>query len=432
MKRIFSQSPERSAKGFTLVEILVSTALVVAIMALLLNTVDQTQKIWMRSRSKATQFQAARNAFEAMSRRMSQATLNTYWKAHDVNIDATSGNFRFRRQGEFQFVSGPTTRFFTAAPSSVEGLNEPVDDCYPTHAVFFHAPLGSTDLTHTENKEEVRVFRALDSMMNACGYFIEFGDDPDRPRFFRDMQPKYPERNRYRLMEMTVPAERLNIYYRPKDNPVLSDPRIFAEDLTYYTGMVDVSRNSQSFVRPLWMKEAFRRETVPSSSGKYRFKYARVMAENIVGMIILPKLAERDRRTSSGQADPKALELAPSFEFDTWRVLAGGTATPLGVKGPNPAADNRARDNLLPPIVQVVMVAIDEPTAVRLNLQAGNLPKWFKGRFLRASTTDEFDQDLKDMTDAIRNDREFPNATFRIFTTDVVIRGSKWSRDPSS
>src|SRR6478752_9286474 len=156
MKKIPSQPFRLRSEGFTLVEILVSTALVVAIMGLLISTVDQTQKVWMRSRSKATQFQAARGAFEAMSRRMSQATLNTYWKAHDVNIDATTGNFRFRRQGEFQFVSGRATRFFTAAPSEVEGLSQPVEECYPTHAVFFHAPLGSTDLTKSEHGEELR------------------------------------------------------------------------------------------------------------------------------------------------------------------------------------------------------------------------------------------------------------------------------------
>jgi uncharacterized protein (TIGR02599 family) len=100
------------------------------------------------------------------------------------------------------------------------------------------------------NGVEVRTLRRLDSLMNACGYFLEFGDDPDRPKFFRDMQPKYPEKNRYRLMEMTVPAERFNIYSRPKDDARLSDPRVFAEDKTYYTGMVDVSRNPQAFVRP--------------------------------------------------------------------------------------------------------------------------------------------------------------------------------------
>jgi uncharacterized protein (TIGR02599 family) len=268
--------------------------------------------------------------------------------------------------------------------------------------------------------------------MNGCGYFIEFGDDPDRPKFFRDMQPKYPARNRYRLMELTVPSERLNIYARPRDDQRIFDPRIFAEDNSYYTGMVDAGRSPQSFVRPLWMKEAFKRETVPSASGLYRFKYARVMAENVVGLIILPKLAERDRRTSSGQVDPRALELAPNYEFDSWRVLAGGTATPLGLSGANAATDNRARDNLLPPIVQVIMIAIDEPTAIRANFQANDLPKWTKGRFVKVSTVDELDRDLKDMTDDIRSDARYPNVNFRIFTTDVVLRGSKWSRDPSS
>src|SRR5687767_7712873 len=106
-----SFTPSSPKRGFTLVEVLVSTALVVAIMALLLQTVDQTQRIWQRSRGKTTQFQAARSAFDIMARRLSQSTLNTYWISREALGFAKKGDFTYRRQSEIQFVCGPMERF---------------------------------------------------------------------------------------------------------------------------------------------------------------------------------------------------------------------------------------------------------------------------------------------------------------------------------
>src|SRR5258706_7147521 len=116
MKISFPSRHRRALTGFTLVEVLVSSVLIVGIMVLLLGTVDQTQRLWQRSRSKTTQFQSARAAFEAMSRRVAQATLNTYWKAHEEVVTSETAAFKFRRQGEMQFASGPAARLFDAAP----------------------------------------------------------------------------------------------------------------------------------------------------------------------------------------------------------------------------------------------------------------------------------------------------------------------------
>jgi hypothetical protein len=77
-------------------------------------------------------------------------------------------------------------------------------------------------------------------------------------------------------------------------------------------------------------------------------------------------------------------------------------------------------------------VAIDEPTAIRCNFQPDTLPKWTQDRFKHVTTVEEFDEDLKEFTKAIQNDVTYKNVNFRVFSTDVVIRGSKWSRDPSS
>jgi uncharacterized protein (TIGR02599 family) len=403
--------------------------------------VDQTQRVWQRTRSKTTQFQSARAAFDAMARRLSQATLNTYWRAHETDVTTEIAQLRFRRQSELQFISGPTTRFLQAGATPIKTGSDPINENFPTHAMFFHAPLGYTELTAAASAS-VPQFHDLDSLLTACGYFIEFGDDPSVPSFLRTMTDPPPPRYRYRLMEMTVPAEKFNIYQRPKDNDKLHDPRVFDErasaaNASYYDGMVDVGRKPiTNWVRPLWMKEALKRVDVTTTTPPIkRFQYARPMAENIIALIVIPKLAVKDRvAIGTKTLDPNALELAPFCEFDTWRVLSGGTVKDSVVTSED--IDNRARDNLLPPIVQLTMVAIDEPSAVRMDLKMTDKPFWTKNLFprpqVRMDKVSEYEDNMSRLETAIRDDPKNHNINYRIFTTDVVIRGSKWSRDPAS
>lgn len=218
-------------------------------------------------------------------------------------------------------------------------------------------------------------------------------------------------------MEMTIPSERLTTFARPTDDLGSSDPRTFDENNAYYGGMVDTNRNSKSnWVRPLWMKEAFARTTTTP----YRFTYAHVRAENVIALVILPKLAEKDRV-------PKAtdLELAPEYEFDSWRILAGKTT-----KDPvsNISLDNTARDNLLPPIIQVTMVAVDEKAVARFDPDASRIQTWTKGLFAKAKLVSDYTADIQTLEQRLIDDPYKPN--YRIFTADIVLRGSKWSRDP--
>jgi uncharacterized protein (TIGR02599 family) len=219
------------------------------------------------------------------------------------------------------------------------------------------------------------------------------------------------------------------------------DPRIFDEKAiggtaSYYGGMVDLSRTPiKAWVRPLWMKEALKRTVVPESNPVFsRFQYARPIAENVIALIVLPKLAVKDRVTSGNVADPNALELAPYYDFDTWRVLSGGDAQDAVVTSEK--VDNRARDNLLPPIVQLTMVAIDEVSAARMDLKLDGKPNWTKDLFpqpgVKVDKVKVYEDRMADLENAIRNDPNHPNINYRIFTTDVVIRGSKWSRDPKN
>ena len=404
---------------------MLSVAVIAALMYFMVATIDQTQKVWVRNSEKVSEFQSARSAFESMTRRLSQATLNAYWRAHDTDVASTKAAFKFRRQSELQFISGPTKRFFGASPE-VASLSKPLDQAYPTHAVFFQAPIGYTEEPPQTGTVKLPYYRNLDSLLTTCGYFIEYSSDPDRPPFINNMN--MPTKYRHRLMEMTIPTEHLTTFARPKDDLGYSDPRTFDEQNNYYGGMVDTNRSPKSnWVRPLWMKEAFIREAIPSSSGKMRFTYAHVRAENVIALIILPKLAEKDLVVPGSKSyDPTQLELAPSYEFDSWRILAGTTTAKDPVS--NISLDNTARDNLLPPIVQVTMVAVDEKAIARYGPTDTKIPAWTDHLFTKAKVVDDYTSDIKTLEQRLIDDPYKPN--YRVFTADIVLRGSKWSRDP--
>src|SRR5262245_32464200 len=111
MKRIVL--PDRIS-AFTLVEVMVSSALLVFIMVLVLSTVEQTQRVWSRAQSKISQFQSARNAYESLTRRLSQATLNTYYRAFDQDITTETAAFAYTRESELQFMTGPTAKVMSS------------------------------------------------------------------------------------------------------------------------------------------------------------------------------------------------------------------------------------------------------------------------------------------------------------------------------
>lgn len=451
--------------GFTLVELMVSTGLIALLMLLLLGTVDQTQNVWKRTTAKVAQFQASRAAFEAMNRRMSQATLNTYYRPTDTASGNSKAEYLFRRQSELQFISGhvsdattPSGRIpgiFTANPS-ITGLTRPPERAYPTHGVFFYAPLGITEEPGLTGFEATRRFRGLDAMLTACGYFIEYGDDPWRPKVLplaTDTEPGVPPRIRFRLIELSVPAEELMIYKRSdtvggnKYDPTLtvpasptsglvqvewkysSTPQFLNRSLGHYIGRTTTTGSGVSekissnptWVRPFWMENganlgALQRTSLNAANSTSRFAYGRVMADNVIALIILPKLAEKDRDKPT-----EVGSLAPEYQYDSWRIIkqdagAAGTA-------------NAVRDNKLPPIVQIVMVAIDETSALRL--ARNNIPDWtIRDRQLFTKIKDDADllADMAELEARLQKDK----INYRVFSTDVVMRSSKWSKDPAN
>jgi uncharacterized protein (TIGR02599 family) len=189
-----AQAPQREFSGivgrlrcrfaFTLVEILVSIAVLSLILVILMTVTVQLGNLWQKTSGQLEQFRGARLAFESLTRRLSQATLNTYW-----DYDDPANPTRYERQSELRFVMGDAVGLTGAVVPR------------PTHAVFFQAPLGFVDDASP----------GLANLLNTCGYFVEFGDnEAERPRIFGVTigAPRY----RYRLYEFMQPANELTLY----------------------------------------------------------------------------------------------------------------------------------------------------------------------------------------------------------------------------
>jgi uncharacterized protein (TIGR02599 family) len=340
-----------------LVELLVAVAVLLIIMGILLSATTQTSKLWRSTTAKMEQFRAARDAFEEITRHLSQATLNTYW-----DYDNAAAPTRYVRQSELRFISGNMGTLTTAPPAPKQ---------WPTQGAFFQAPLGFSEQTST---------LGLENLLNTWGYYIEFGDDSaQRPAIITPATA--PLRNRYRLMEMMEPSESLTLYKYTSgigffqsgkpNNPLY----VSSAPPSGYTG-----------------KEWF---TTPLNSGM-----SHVLAENIIALVILPKLSQAEDSTGTA--------LAPTYSYDSTATNANATINPK---------------NQLPPVVEVAMVAIDEASAIRLaQVQGTTMPDFGQGGlFANAST---METDLGKLQATLINQ----HVTFHVFTTNVAIKGAKWSR----
>ena len=207
MKRTSANSSAPAA--FTIVELLVSTVVLAVLMIAMVTAVDSVRRSVTSVRGKTQQFREARQAFELITKTLSQATLNTYWDYHYQDTgsntpptDSTAPPSAYIRHSELQFHIDQTARLLGGQATAAAS---------PGHAVFFQAPLG---LTLDQG--------SLGSLLNARGFAIQFGDDTaNRPPFLADyaIEP----RQRYRLIEYRPPAESSGqmagnaIYSRPVD-----------------------------------------------------------------------------------------------------------------------------------------------------------------------------------------------------------------------
>lgn len=204
-------------------------------------------------------------------------------------------------------------------------------------------------------------YRNLTNLFNARGYYLVFGSDERfKPSIFEET-PSF----RYRLMEYRPPAELNQIY-------------------------IDGDTERQS-------------DREPDYSEWFKFdlaEYSNPLAENIVAFIVAPR---------------DTLETSTEARRDTYSRIARDYTYDSNTH-PNPVFAQQ-----LPPLVRVTMVAIDDPSAIRLEAQYGNSPPELvkESAFL---DTGSFDSDVEDL----KNDLSELNVNHKVFSTMVAIRSSKW------
>ncbi len=373
----------RGRRGFTLVELLVATAVFLMVLGVVLQITDQTSKIWRSSSAKIQAFQEARAGFDAMSRNLAQATLNTYYDYYNTNNlprtamtnTAQLAAFvpqTYDRVSDLHFVSGQAATLLAASPAAVKTQ---------THAVFFQAPKGYSV-----------VYDGMDNAINACGYFLQFDDGSAVVPDFIKNAPGFKPRYRFRMMEMTQPTEELAIYG---------------------------NQSNDWFV-------------------KYAAANSRMIAENVIALVLLPKLS--DRQDDPAEAG-KGVSVAPGYNYNSrigfkaasdpsWSGFPPDEFTAYPTGGDPVKA---TRHHQLPPVVRMIMIVIDEASAVRLQGNGTGIPAAINlsatGLFTDATKLDADIQAVEDICNAKPGNLtgNTQKLTYRVFSSDIILRQAKWS-----
>jgi uncharacterized protein (TIGR02599 family) len=265
MKTPFPGSSRPGHNGFTLVEVLVSLAVLAVLLTIIAQVLGQVQKVWSAANSRVAQFREARRAMDRISTNLGQATLHTYLQHYYGGADPFAPPSKslnvapqgYVRYSELQFICGPASALLGGSTNTAG------------HAVFFQAPLGGATNAVAGTGS---AFVNLPTAMSACGYYVSYGSDERfRPPFLNQLS--HPIRERFRLYEYR-PTVDANVIYGDLTSPSPS-PGVPATD--WYTQTAD---------------------------------WSRPVAENIIYLVISPK-----RAASDGPGDPR--DISPAYTYNS-------------------------------------------------------------------------------------------------------------------
>ena len=378
-------------RAFTLVELLVSMVVLTLLLVLFTQLTTSTQKTIASTTGRLEEFRGARQAFEAITRRLGQATLNTYW---DYSYAAGNPNpTGYVRQSELRFISGSTVAL-GIAPASNPLLR-------PTHAIFFQAPLGLV--------ADTADYHGLENLLNTWGYCIEYSDDSQlRPGFLASLVQPPPLRYRFRLVELQEPSESFSLYQK---------------EAALNTG-TSTSGGNAAYTQKDWFTSAL--GNIPNSGDKNPPpRLVHVLAENIVALIILPKLTKADQKTAGGVSLYDDSSLSPYYLYDS--TSNNGQTSP-NTSPPDPDTPAARVDlnpkNQLPSVVQVTMVAVDEASFLRYQTSQRDRTAPPDFGFPSDARSINYNTDLQ----ALQNTLQKSRLNYRVFTTTVSLKSAKWSR----
>jgi len=373
----------RHIAGFTLIEMLVATTVLLLLMVGLLQLTGGVGQMWRSSSGKISAFQIARSAFATINRTLARSTLNTYNDYVDASENyrtiLNSGTFapnKFMRASELQFLCGPTALLVPGATA----VKNPGD------AIFFQAPMGDTDQN---------ALASLNRTLNTTGFFLQYGS-PDDALLPGWLQPLFGATKRFRLVQFVEPTENLKIY--------------------------------TSTATPGYSLDWLAPFGTPAPADAPR---ARVLAEDVSLLIFRPRLSPKDEEIVAPQlgttftAATQGSILSPNYHYDS-RAWESSYPSGQRVKAASaPAVRANIMRNQVPPIVDVAMVSVDRRSLVRFDQTSDTPPAALQVPSTLFTDASKLDADLttygKQLSDA--------GIRYRVFRTSVEIQGAKWSNN---
>jgi len=228
-------------KAFTLLEMLVSVAVLTLLLGTVFALVSTTSTSYQYSVGKVDVLEGARTGFDAMARALRQATLQSYLGYDDPALPT-----QYELKSDLHFISGPRNELGLATDSGT----------YSPHAVFFQAPLGVADSAGLQ---------AANSLLISTGFFLHHGPEPNRPPPAVN-DDRIAERFRYRLYQFIQPREESQIYSETL--------RMHAEGSQEFP--VSVRPGDPTFGSTEWFSQA------------RDLEFCHVLVENFIALAILP------------------------------------------------------------------------------------------------------------------------------------------------
>ncbi|MBE7157257.1 MAG: hypothetical protein INR62_02255 [Rhodospirillales bacterium] len=169
-----------------MVELLVGMLVAVIFIGLMIGVTSQISSVVRNTNSKLDAFQGAQAAFDLMTQKLADATLNTYY-----DYDSSTAPTKYLRRSDLHFLvsqnSAINARFPAAHPGSGQSIFCQVPAAYSNSATYANAQ----------------------GVLNACGYFVQFGSDKNyRPNAITTGTEHF----RYQLMQSVQPTESNGIY----------------------------------------------------------------------------------------------------------------------------------------------------------------------------------------------------------------------------
>jgi uncharacterized protein (TIGR02599 family) len=185
--------------GFTILELLVAMAVTSLLVVMLLQIIGISSSRWKSVNDKAQSYSSARAAFDAFTRSLAQATLNT---EYDYYNTARQSRLTLTANSDTAGLASFTPDLYGRSSALHFISGKSLVNNQHTHAVFFQAPLDFDTSVPPQT---------LSGQLNAIGYFIRFGDDAaGRPPNISSSNP--PPKNRFRLMQYLQPTTGLDTY----------------------------------------------------------------------------------------------------------------------------------------------------------------------------------------------------------------------------